>query len=133
MFGLLPLLPWVHIVVGAVVAYLFGFLWYGVWFNKQYMALVENKSKKTNCVAMTVQFLGLLMLAYLIGILSLLPELYLLGTDALIGTILLITLAGALFHYGNNKRALRFWLITGGYEMVATFIIFLIIGLRYFF
>ena len=131
--ALLPALPWLHICIGALIAYAFGWLWYGVLFQKQYMPLIQDKSEDTNWKAMGLQFLGLLFLAYLIGIFSLFPEILLLATDALMGTVLFITLAATLFNRGNTREAIRFWLITTGYELIAITIIFLIIGSKYFF
>jgi len=66
-----------------------------------------------------VQFIGTLVLAYLIGIFSLFPTMFLLGIDALIGVVLLLSLAGALFQRGNTRHAVQFWLITAGYDVVA--------------
>ncbi len=131
-FALLPILPWIFIIISAVIAYFFGWLWFGVWFKKKYMQLIQNKSKKTNWTAMVIQFLGLFTLAYLIGILSLFPGMLLLGTDALLGVILLLSLAGILFERGNTRDAVRFWLITAGYECAAVLIMLLIIGSSYY-
>ena len=117
--ALLPQLPWIGIVIGSIAAYAIGWGWYGVLFQKQYMRLIENKREKTNWTAMGVQYLGLLTLAYLIGIFSLFPTMFLLGLDALIGVILFLSLAGVLFQRGNTRNAMQFWLITAGYDIVA--------------
>ena len=101
---LLSLLPWTGIVVGAVVAYLVGWLWYGVLFRKQYMGLIQNKAERTNWTAMVIQFLGTLLLAYLVGIFSLFESMFLLGLDALTGVILFLTLAGTLYQRGTTRE-----------------------------
>ena len=120
---LILILPWWQIAVGAGVAYLFGFLWYGVLLKKYYMPLIQNREEKTNHLAMLMQFLGTLVLAYLIGIFSLFETMFLVGIDALMGVVLLLSLAGILFQRGNNRNAVRFWLITAGYELIAILII----------
>lgn len=122
-FALLPGLPWWQIAVGAALAYFAGWLWYGVWFRDAYMPLVENQEDRTNWTATVIQFLGLFMLAYLLGVLSVYPEVFLLGTDALVGVIFFMTLAGVLFQRGNTRDAVRFWLITAGYEVVSILLI----------
>ena len=121
--ALFPTLPWWQIIVGTVVAYLFGFLWYGVLLKKPYMELIQNQEEKTNHLAMLMQLFGTFVLAYLIGVFSLFEAMFLLGIDALMGVVLFLSLAGALFQRGNNRYAIRFWLITAGYELIAILII----------
>ena len=125
--ALLPKLPWLGIIIGAVTAYLFGWLWYSIWFQKKCMKLIENKKEGTNWLAMATQFIGLLLLSYLIGIFSIHSEAFLLSIDALLGITVFLTLAGVLFQRGNNRRALQFWLITAGYEVVAIILMALLI------
>ena len=124
--SLFPQLPWQEIVIGTVAAYLLGLLWYGVFFKKQYMQCIENKEEKTNWIAMAVQLFALFLLAYIIGVFTIFEETFLLGIDALMGITIFMTLAGVLFQRGNTRKAIRFWLITAGYEVIAIGIIALI-------
>ena len=120
MFQSLSTLPWLSVVIGAAAAYFFGWFWYGVLFRERYMSLTGNKGKKTNCLVVWVQILGLFVLAYFIAILSIFPiAMFLLSIDALIGVILFLTLAGFLFQYGNTSKAMGSWLISGGYGIAA--------------
>ena len=129
-FSLLGDLPWLHIVFGAVIAFLIGWVWYGVVFRDQYMKLMgKDKDEKDNGVAMGVQFIALLKLAGLVGIFSLVEDnvLFLVATLGLIGVIFWMSLAGFLFQRGNNKDALCVWGITAGYDIICVIVIFAII------
>ena len=126
---LLNLVPWFRVGLGTLIAYGLGALWYGFWFKKPYMELIQNKSARGNRTAMVIKFLSTATLAYLIGIFTLFEEAFLLLFDALIGVILLSSLAETLFRCGNNRQAVRYWLITAGYELVSVLVITAVIFL----
>ena len=123
---LLLLLPWWQIIVASAVAYCIGWVWYGRVFKKQYKQLIENRGK-TNRTALIVQLVAVVLTAYLIGILSLFPDMFLLGVDAVIGVVLFILLAGILFQQGATRNAMGFWLVAAGYEAIAILSIAVII------
>ena len=116
-------LPFVHMIGGTVIAYFLGALWYGRIFLNTWMRIVTTAPKENTPVAMVVQFFGLLAQAYLIGLFSLFPEIYLLCVDALIGVTMLMMLSGTLYQYGNTRDAYRLWGINAGYEVLAIIII----------
>ena len=128
-FSTLGDLPWLHVVVSAVIVFLVGWVWYGVLFRDRYMKLMgKREDEKDNWLAMGVQLLGLLSLAILIGIFSLAEApLSLVSMLGLVAVVLLMSLAGFLFQYGNNKKALHVWGIISGYEVVCILIITAII------
>ena len=120
--ALLPRLPWLAIVIATALVYLVGWLWYGALFRKQYMRLIQNKAEGTNWTAMLMQLLGTFALVSLVGVFSLFEAMFLLGLDALTGVILFLALAGSLYQRGNTRDAVRFWVITAGYEIAAVLI-----------
>ena len=116
-------LPWINIIIGVIIAHFIGWFWYGTLFNKQYMAVTGNKETKSNWVAVGVSFLGTLALGYLIGVLSLLDDLALIGIDALLAVIIAMIFASALFRFDNSQKATRFWLITAGNDIISVLVI----------
>lgn len=123
-------LPYLEIVGAAIAAFVIGMVWYGFLFNKQYMELTgKKKDEPTNWCAMACQFLGLLVLALLIGVLSLYEETYWLAIVGLLGVTKLMMLSGTLFNKGNNKKAMKLFEINSGAEMISILVISLMIYL----
>ena len=59
---------WLAVIVGAVVAYGFGFVWYGMLFGKRWAAgLGIRVPDKLPVMAMGIQALGTFLLAWLIA------------------------------------------------------------------
>jgi hypothetical protein len=120
-------LPWVHIFIAVLAAQLLAMLWYGLLFRKAHVRLSENKTKDINWHTTVPEFLGLLTSAYLIGLLSLHPDIYLLGIDALIGLTVLFMLSSLLYQQAPSMDRFRFWMINAGYRTVAISIMAIII------
>jgi hypothetical protein len=115
---------WLAVIVGAIVAYGFGWVWYGAIFGKRWsQGLGISVPEKLPVVAMAVQALGTFLLAWLFGITA--------GHDALatiiliVVTIMVLMAAGGM--YAQKKGDVI--AIEVGYVAVMAVILFLAQGL----
>ena len=110
---------WVAVIVGAIVAYGFGWIWYGALFGKRWsQGLGIKVPDKMPFLAMGVQALGTFLLAWLFGITA--------GNNALatiilvVVTIMVLMAAGGLY---AQKKSDVIWIETG-YVAVMAVILF---------
>ena len=111
-------------LIGVAIAFFVGMIWYGFVFNKQYMRVIPNKKDQTNKIAVAIQLTGLVLLSALIQTIHNVAEDSLYEIVAiLLGYGVVISLAGVLFQYGNNRNSTTLWAIIAGSEIVSTLII----------
>ncbi len=110
---------WLAVIVGAIVAYGFGWVWYGALFGKRWAAGLGIKvPERLPLLAMGVQALGTFLLAWLFGITAAANAL---ATIILIVvTIMVLMAAGGL--YAQRKTDV-IW-IEVGYVAVMAVILF---------
>ena len=122
-------LPWIRMIIGAIIAFALSFVWYGYIFRDKYISLTgKSKNEKVNTIALTVQLLSILKLSFLLGVFSFIESPYsFLMMLSLIALILLATLSGFLFQHGNNKKTLQLWGIVAGKDTLDIILIFSII------
>jgi hypothetical protein len=110
---------WLAVIVGAVVAYGFGWVWYGALFGKRWSDGLGIKiPDKMPLAAMATQALGTFLLAWLFGITA--------GQNALATIILVVLMIMVLMAAGGmyaQKKADVIWIETG-YVAVMAVILF---------
>lgn len=129
--SILKTLPWLGIFISAAAGYIFGVIWYSLLFGKAWSRLVNKPIKgELNKIAMAVQFVTTLIIAYFIAVLSMVsdPAQYWLLLDAVIGIVVAVILAGAMFRMSSNKKASKLWLIDGGFVIVNFAIIAIVLS-----
>ncbi len=109
-------LNWLAIIVGVVVAFGAGWLWYGKLFTKAWAEgsrLTDEDGKEMPMLAMALQVLGLLLLALVIGVTA---QSNALGTAilAILATSVLIMSSG-----GFSMKSTTAMAIDGGYIVLA--------------
>lgn len=119
-------LNWLAVIVGTVVAFGVGWLWYGKLFMAAWMKgsrLTPEDGSEMPMGAMALQVAGLFLLALVIGVTA--------TTDALGTAILAILATAALVMSGHafSKKSNAAILIDGGYILVAGAIMILCQGL----
>ena len=109
-------LHWVAVIVGTIVAYGVGFLWYGKLFTKPWMEgsrLTEADGQSLPVLAMILQIVGLFLLALVVGVTAMTHAL---GTAILaILAVAVLVMSGGAF----SKKSTAAILIEGGYIVVA--------------
>ncbi len=114
---------WLAVVVGAVVAFLVGWLWYSpIVFGKQWAAgnNIELGSASSMPVgAMVAQAIGLLLVSWFVGVTAV--------SSALLTFILAVIAFGVMQMSGGlfTKKPMNVVLIDFGYLIVAAVIMFL--------
>ena len=118
---------WLAVIVGAVVAFLLGWLWYSpVLFGRKWAAGVGVELGSASAMpvgAMVAQVVALLLLAWLFGITA--------SNNALL-TIILVVLTIAAFLISSGlfvKKSTEAVMIEAGYVVVAGVIMFLAQGI----
>lgn len=126
----LKLLPYQSILIGVVVGWVISSIWYGFFFRKQFVRLI-NKSEgcKPDAWLMIIQLIGLALLSYLIGILSLHPDIYWVAIDALIGVVVFMTFTGMLMQRGTTKTSFQLGGIVAGHDAIVILAIALVMVL----
>lgn len=114
------------VIVGAIVAFLVGWIWYGPLFGKKWAAGsgVELGSASSMPVfAMVAQFVALLTLSIVVGITATTSALFT-ALFAILAAALFVTSAGAFVKKSNEAIAIDF-----GYIVVAGVVMILSQGL----
>lgn len=119
-------LNWLAVIVGTVVAFGAGWLWYGMLFQKVWMEgsrLTEADTQSMSPTAMVLQVVGLFLLALVIGVTA--------TSDALGTAILAILAAAVLIMSGASfsKKTNAAILIEGGYVVVAGIVMIIFQGI----
>jgi len=119
-------LNWLAVIVGVVVAFVAGWVWYGMLFQKVWMEgsrLTEEDGSTMPVMAMGLQVAGLLLLSLVIGVTA--------TTDALGTAVLAILAATVLIMSGAafSKKSNAAMLIDGGYIVVAGVIMIIVQGI----
>jgi len=110
---------WIAVIVGAIVAYGIGWVWYGMLFGKRWSEGLGIKvPDKMPVAAMATQALGTFLLAWLFGITA--------GQNALATIILIVVTIMVLMAAGGmyaQKKSDVIWIETG-YVAVMAVILF---------
>jgi len=107
---------WIAVVLGAVVSFLVGWVWYSFLFGKKWAeahGIDMNAEAKMPFAAMGVNFIGLFLMSWFVGVTAVSSALF---------TVILATLAFAVLLASNNmfaKKPVAIAAIDSGFWIVA--------------
>ncbi len=119
-------LNWLAVIVGTIVAFLAGWIWYGKLFREAWMVgsrLTEADGQEMPKLAMIAQVVGLFLLSLVVGITA--------TTDALFTAIFAILATAVLVASGHlfSKKSTTAVMIDAGYIVVAGIIMIICQGI----
>jgi hypothetical protein len=116
--------PWLAVLLAALIPMVVGFLWYGPILGKQWMALVNRRAEdmqSPNPIIYLISFLAWLVASYVLALI-----LYAAGVDspldgAIGGLIVGLGINGAasLVQHQFDSRPFALWLLNTGYNVVS--------------
>lgn len=123
LFSVAGSLPWLIILVAAVVAFVVGIIWYSI-FGKVWMSLTGKGKKSMTKGLMLTKFVYLIILSYLIALITFTTDAatYWLLLDALVGILVFIRLEQHMC-FAQKGKALKLFLIDSGYAILAVAVI----------
>jgi hypothetical protein len=121
---------WLAVIVGAVLYFLFGWLWYGLLFGKQWMAYEGKTQMSQDMTALIVSVVVALILSFGVAVALSHDDNRTAAHGAQFGVFFGLFFLASTMLQGSmyEGRPLGFWAINAGYEVIGLVILGLLHG-----
>src|SRR5262250_2494816 len=121
---------WLAVIVGAIVYFLFGWVWYGLLFSRQWMAYMGKTEMSQDTTALIVSVVVALILSFGVAVALSHDDNRTAAHGVQFGLFFGLFFFASSMLQGNiyEGRPLGFWALNAGYEVVGLVLLGLIHG-----